>query len=141
MVRKITLWILIFFLIPSFLLCKILRRRFNVTKANIFYHLFTDPVEHLYLVMRDGNIFHLTSNIDYRICISHTILQDLKKHGYKVSDIIIMIHNHKFPHDLSEADRETWRWFRNRGFKGNFEIYYQLPEPYIIIFEEVRNDK
>ena len=94
----------------------------------IFEDKFTEPIEVLYLLTSDATLYKVTSNHEDRIDFSMDYLKKvLKKNGHKISDIIIIIHNHppSTPRDFSLMDIHSWYEFKNEGFTGNFYLYPQ----------------
>ena len=94
----------------------------------IFKDKFTEPIEILYLLASDGTLYKITSHHEDRISFDMKDLKKaLKKNGHKISDIIIIIHNHppNTPRDFSLIDIHTWYEFKNEGFTGNFYLYPQ----------------
>lgn len=85
---------------------------------------FPDPVERIYVVLKDETVFKFTNYEERFIYLSAGILEDfLKKKGHEIKDIVIIIHNHRFEQKFSPAD---WRFYgdlKRRNFKGRFLLY------------------
>lgn len=98
---------------------------------------FPDPVERIYVVMKDGKAFRQTNNEERLIRLGVGALENfLKKKGYEVKDIAIIIHNHRFERKFSPAD---WRFYgdlKRRKFNGHFLIYCHLTKEVFPIEEK-----
>jgi hypothetical protein len=85
---------------------------------------FPDPVERIYFVMKDETAFMFTNHEERLIYMGAGILEDfLKKKAYKIKDIVMIIHNHRFEQKFSDADWKFYRDLKKRGFNGLFLIY------------------
>jgi len=96
---------------------------------------FPDPIERIYVVMKDEIAFKFTNHEERLVYMGAGILENiLKKRGYKIKDIAIIIHNHRFEQKFSPAD---WRFYGDlmkRGFDGYFLIYcHRTKEVYPIL--------
>lgn len=136
MVKKLLSCNFILLLMPLIILAEIAETKFNITMNSFYYYMFKDQIEHIYFIMIDGVILHNTSNYHHKVAIPFDFIEQLKNKGYKVSDIIIVIHNHVTPSRISEGDIKQWNWLRSKGFRGDFLIYYQTPKPHIIVYKD-----
>ena len=85
---------------------------------------FPDPVERIYVIMKDEIAFKFTNYEERLIYLAAGILEDfLKKKAYKIKDIAIIIHNHRFERKFSDADWRFYRDLKKRKFDGLFLIY------------------
>lgn len=88
---------------------------------------FPDPIERIYIVMKDETAFMFTNHEERFIYMGAGILEDfLKKRAYKIKDIAIIIHNHRFEQKFSPADWRFYRDLKKREFDGRFLIYCHL---------------
>lgn len=96
-------------------------------QINPWQKLFTDPVERIYVIMKDGARFKKTNYEERLVRISAGWLEKaLKKTLYKIKDIAIIIHNHRFEREFSPSD---WRFYKDlkwRGFNGRFLLYCHI---------------
>jgi hypothetical protein len=97
-----------------------------VTRIDLAKEIFREPIEKIVFVTKGLKVFIFTTNQEDRIRGSTSqIAEYLEKHGVQIKDIAIIIHNHWVPTGFSEANNRTYHYFRNRGFRGFFCIYYQ----------------
>ena len=95
----------------------------------IFEDKFTEPVEVLYLLTSDSTLYRISSQHENTVKFKmYDLKRALKKNGHKISDVIIIIHNHppkKSFRDFSRTDIQAWNDFKAEGFTGNFYLYPQ----------------
>jgi len=92
------------------------------TKSWLDY--FPDPVERIYIIMKDGKAFKHTNYEERLVYVGAGILENiLKKRGYKIKDIAIIIHNHRFEKKFSPADWKFYNDLKRRSFNGYFLLY------------------
>ena len=104
----------------------------------LFKDSFTEPIEVMYLLMNDMQRYRLTSNYENVVFFRMWELEnDLKRDGYKISDIIVIIHNHTTQTCFSKMGIISYGRFKSRGFEGKFYIYvyrnktiYELAEKF-----------
>jgi len=85
---------------------------------------FPDPVERIYIVMKDGKAFKHTNYEERLVYVGAGILEDfLKKKGYEIKDIAIIIHNHRFEQKFAPADWKFYNDLKRRSFNGYFLLY------------------
>lgn len=103
--------------------------------------LFTEPVERMYVVMKNRIIFRVTSNDEKSININFGIMErELKKRNYKTEDIEIIIHSHFADCNFSDSDEKQNRTLKRRGFNGLFLLYcHRTKEVYDIEGEKKSN--
>ncbi len=91
---------------------------------NSWQELFPDLIERIYIIMKDGKIFKHTTLEERRISSNAWMLKDaLKQTPYKIKDITIIIHNHRFKRKFSTGDWTFYRDLKRRGFNGRFLLY------------------
>lgn len=116
---KLLILVLIYSLMLSF--------AFSIEQKNhisSWKELFPDPVERIYIIMKDGFRFKQTNYEERLIYIgAGTLEKILKKNSYKIKDIEIIIHNHRFEREFSDADWRFYRDLKRREFNGYFLIY------------------
>ena len=100
---------------------------------------FPDPVERIYIIMKDGVIFKQTNYEERLVRLNVGILEKtLKKISYKIKDVLIIIHNHRFERHFSDGD---WRFYgdlKRRDFEGLFLIYCHMTKKIYDIEDNVR---
>ena len=90
----------------------------------LFENMFTEPIEVLYLLTNDMRGYKLTSNYENIVLFRMWELEKtLKRDGYKISDIIVIIHNHTTQAYFSRRDIISYKVFKSNGFEGKFYIY------------------
>jgi len=91
---------------------------------NFWQKFFTEPVETIYIIMKNGTLFKYTNHEERLIHLCAGILEDtLKKRSYKIKDIAIIIHNHRIEQIFSDADWRFYRDIKRRGLNGLFLLY------------------
>lgn len=106
----------------------------------LFKDKFKDPIEVCYLILADYTMYRLTSHDETKITFSFFELKrELKRRGHKISDIMIIIHNHEpgTSRKFSNRDIQTWYDFKAEGFVGN---YYLLYEGNGVIYELIEDE-
>ena len=94
----------------------------NQTKSWLDY--FPDPIEQIYVVMKDETAFKFTNYEERLVYMGVGILEDfLKKKIYGIKDIVIIIHNHRFEQKFSPADWKFYNDLKKRNFSGHFLLY------------------
>ena len=103
----------------------------NDLLLEIFKGIFREPMEVIYIWTNDFTMYSVTSNSETGVFFRmEDIKKVLRKNGHTISDIILIVHNH-MPltgyrlFDFSMDDIDTWRGFKEEGFKGMFYIYVQ----------------
>jgi len=104
---------------------------FAVEKKDVLNHnwqsLFTEPIETLYIIMKDKIGFKYTSHDEVMVHMNIGMLEKwLKKKNYEIKDIAIIIHNHLKNCRFSPDDWKQYRDFKSRGFTGQFLLYCQM---------------
>lgn len=96
---------------------------------NFFAPLFTEPIERVYFIMKDGTLFKHTDcyeNLIYmRIGELETGLNTSEK-SYKIEDIAIVIHNHRINKHFTPEDICQYEDLKRYGFNGLFMIYCHM---------------
>ena len=96
-------------------------------QAKSWLDYFPDLVERIYIIMKDGMAFKHTNYEERLIRIGAGWLEEtLKKKGYRIKDISIIIHNHRIERKFSDADWRFYRDLKKREFNGRFLIYCHL---------------
>ena len=89
--------------------------------------LFTEPIEMIYIIMEDERVFHRTSHDEVEISMDTGRLEKaLKKKGYEIKDIAIVIHNHLKDCRFSSEDHKRYRRLKKYGFNGLFLVYCHI---------------
>ena len=89
--------------------------------------LFSKAGETVYIIMKDYTIFPHTNHYENIIYMSIGRLEKaLKKKGYKIKDIAVIIHNHLKDSRFSDLDRKQYRRLKKYGFNGLFLFYSNL---------------
>lgn len=100
---------------------------FSSDKIRSWADLFPDPIERIYIIMEDGVSFKQTNHEERRINLTVGRLEEaLKKTSYRIKDIAIIIHNHRFEREFSESDWGFYRDLKKHGFNGRFLLYCHL---------------
>jgi len=87
---------------------------------------FTEPVESVYFVMKDSQIFKDTNYYDTVIYMKIEKLEERLKtleRNYKIEDIAIVIHNHRKKKYFTTEDRRQYEVLKKHGFNGLFLLY------------------
>jgi mRNA degradation ribonuclease J1/J2 len=97
-----------------------------VSKFNLFERVFKETTESILVQFRDGDVYVFTSlDIGGVAADPARILDNLtRREGKKISDIIQITHNHFSGRTFNETDDEFLRYFKERGFTGDFIIYH-----------------
>jgi len=89
--------------------------------------LFSEPVETVYIIMKDYTIFPHTSHYEDIVYMEigrlEKMLKKVKDKNYGIEDIAIVIHNHLDDSRFSILDRKQYRRLKKYGFKGLFLLY------------------
>lgn len=106
----------------------------------VFAEKFTEPFEVCYLLMYDDTLYKITSNDEASVRFHmDELIRVLTKNGHKISDIMIIIHNHlpQTSRSFSMMDIQTWYDFKMEGFIGNYYMLYQGSN---VIYELVEDE-
>lgn len=91
---------------------------------------FKDLVETVYIVMKDGDNFKISSQEGRKVNLDvgrlDEYLKGIKGKEYSVKDIDIVIHNHLKRPKFSPSDKKQYRRFKDFGFTGKFLMYSHL---------------
>lgn len=52
------------------------------------------------------------------------LIRTLARNGNSLASVQAIAHNHKWPDDFSEEDKELFRILKRYGFSGRFLVYY-----------------
>lgn len=93
-------------------------------EVNPWQELFTEPIEIVYIIMKDGSHLKQTNYEERLVRMGAGKLETiLKKTPYEIKDITIIIHNHRFERKFSPSDWRFYRDLKKRGFEGHFLLY------------------
>lgn len=100
-----------------------------VTKIDLAKEIFSDQIERVVFVTADLKIYVFNSGEIGKISGQRSqVYEEFKKDGIKIEDIGIITHNHFSPKRFTPADNRTEKYFRDKGFRGLFSIYYPATE-------------
>jgi hypothetical protein len=112
-------------------------------QINFCQKLFTEPVEIVYVIMKDGTPFNYTSHYDDKVYMSigrlEKILKKFKNKDYRIEDIATVIHNHLKDCRFSLEDRKQYRRLKKYGFNGLFLLYSHMMNK-IYFLEDKKKD-
>ena len=115
--RKIILGLCLTFLIPLF----------AAADFNSWKDLFTEPFEKVYVVMKDGATFPVTSKDDAMVDMSIGKLEEelrkIKGKNYSIKEIAVVIHNHRMKKSFGQEDWKQYHMLKRYGFNGKFLLY------------------
>jgi len=98
--------------------------------VNFWKKHFTDPIEKVYIIMKDSTIFNYTNLYNDRVYISirrlEKTLKKFKNKNYSIKDVAIIIHNHFKGYKFSLEDYELHRRLKKYGFNGRFLLYSHM---------------
>lgn len=126
---------------------------YRVVKCNakavnlIFKDMFAEPFETCYLLTDDRTMYKITSRNERRIYFRmDNMKKELEKNGHKISDLILIIHNHMpgTSRKFSWTDIQTWYDFKAEGFTGNYYLFYGVGKNnviYELLEDEEREEK
>lgn len=118
---KIKKWIFLSFLL--ILLGSVLPAE-KKAETNPWQCFFIEPIEIIYVIMKDERIFRHTDHDGIQVGMDAGRLEkELKKEGYEIEDIAIVIHNHLKVCRFSSDDHKRYRRLKKYGFKGLFLVY------------------
>lgn len=114
-------------------------------KFNFFSPLFTEPIEKIYFIMKDGTSFYHTNNYGGKIYVRIVKLEETLKRfeneNYEIKDIALIIHNHLSDCRFSPADRTYYRRLREKGFNGLFMLYSNVSRKTYCLEENIGGEK
>ena len=91
---------------------------------------FKDLVERVYIVMKDGGVFNISSQEGKKVSLDVGVLdkylRKIKGKEYNVKEIDTIIHNHPKRPRFSSSDKKQYRRFKDFGFTGKFLMYSHL---------------
>ena len=96
--------------------------------ANVDWReLFTEPIEIVYIIMKDGATFPHTSKhgamVDMSIGRLEEELRKIKGKNYSIKEIAVVIHNHRMNKNFGQEDWRQYRMLKKYGFNGQFLLY------------------
>jgi len=96
-------------------------------EINPWQELFTEPIEKVYIIMKDRTGFKDSGYDEVKVHMSVGMLErrlkKFKDKNYGIKDIAIIIHNHFRNCDFSPEDRKQYRMLKKYGFNGLFLMY------------------
>lgn len=95
-------------------------------KISSWKELFPDHLERVCVFMKDKDktVFRFTSHYEKMVHLNAgSMKEDLKKYGYKIEDIEVVIHNHFTDCKFSDADYRQYSILKSYGFNGRFLLY------------------
>lgn len=103
---------------------------------NFWQKLFTEPVETIYFIMKDGAPFRYSNQDERLIYMNIEDLERVLKNSekeYKIENVAVIIHNHFIHDEFSDSDWEQYRDLKKHGFDGLFLMYcYRTNKTYLI---------
>lgn len=98
---------------------------FNLEYTNdSFEPFFREPVEIIMAVLNDGRYILFTEQRDGVVNVSPGVFQHvIKKYGYEIEYVALIIHNHFGPTPFSYTDKRFCQILAYNGFKGKFLVY------------------
>ena len=94
--------------------------------------LFTEPVEKVYMFMKDGTIFEQANQseikVNMRIGMLEKRLRKFKGKNYSIKEVKVMIHNHRRKNYFTRSDYRQHEMLKKYGFDGLFLIYCHRTE-------------
>jgi len=100
----------------------------DITSLN-WGRLFKEPIETLYMLMKDGQAFKVSSQDEGEVFLTlGTLEKQLRtsERDYKTGDIAVIIHNHLKGGRISPTDKKLHFRLKKYGFKGNFLLYSHI---------------
>ncbi|MBA7523221.1 hypothetical protein ES705_15344 [subsurface metagenome] len=93
-------------------------------KTNPWQELFTEPIEKVYIIMKDKKGFEYTSHDEIKVHMRIGMLKEkLENRGYSIQDIAIVIHNHRRNKNFTRSDYKQYWMLKGYGFDGRFLLY------------------
>jgi len=94
--------------------------------TNSWQKLFTEPVEIVYIIMKDKTGFKDTNYDENLIYMKIERLEERLKNSkgaYKIKDIAVVIHNHRKKKYFTPKDIRQYEILKKHGFSGLFLLY------------------
>lgn len=95
--------------------------------SSAWQSLFTEPIETIYIIMKDGKDFKHSNQNEVRVYMDsgrlEEALKNFKGKSYGIKDIAVIIHNHLKICSFSDEDRKQYRSLKKYGFNGLFLVY------------------
>lgn len=96
--------------------------------ANVAWQeLFTEPIETVYIIMKDGATFPCSSGqramVDMSIGKLEKKLRKIKGKNYSIKEIAVVIHNHRMKKNFGQEDWKQYHMLKRYGFNGRFLLY------------------
>ena len=109
--------------------------------TNSWQKLFTEPVEIVYIIMKDGTGFKDTNYDENLVYMKIERLEErLKnsKRAYKIKDIAVVIHNHRKKKYFTPEDIRQYETLKKHGFNGLFLLYcHRTNKTYSLVNKEI----
>ena len=89
--------------------------------------LFPDCLERVCVFVKGAKVFRFTSHYENMVHLNvGSMEEELKRHGYKIEDIEVVIHSHFIRYEFSGRDEVQYRRLKKRGFNGLFLLYCHI---------------
>ena len=97
----------------------------RVAKIELGKEIFRDQIERVVFLTDELDLYIFSSGQAGRIAGPESqIYEHLVKDGVKIESIVLMTHNHFTPRRFTPRNNKTFHYFKDRGFRGFFSIYY-----------------
>jgi hypothetical protein len=105
----------------------------RIEGLNLYANVFKEPFELVLFQFIDGSVYLLTTqHADHIEVPPYKIVEGFKRLGYRMSDLVLVVHNHLLPSGFSIPDNAFYALLRSEGFHGVFGIYYPMTKTVII---------
>lgn len=103
-----------------------------MTQGQICEQYFREPFETCLVVMTDLAALTFSTHEAGRISVpAKVIIEHVKKLGYEVEDIAVIVHNHFTPAGFTQNDKDTYQYLKREGFRGAFGIWYTAVKRFV----------
>lgn len=100
--------------------------------------LFTEPIEVVYVIMKDGATFPHTSRDNAMVDMSIGRLEEeLREKNYSIKEIAVVIHNHRMKKNFGQEDWRQYYMLKRYGFSGLFLLYCHRTKKVYSIEEKI----
>lgn len=95
--------------------------------SDSFRPFFKDPYETLVVVLNDGRCLLFSDQDENTVIVFENRVNNLLKElGYRMEDVVIVVHNHLKPQWFSIQDKKFCCRLVRLGFRGKFLVYFPL---------------
>jgi len=116
MVKWLALFLAMMFLMPSTL--GLYQIRCDSTELKPW----VEPIEICYIITYTGRVIRVTSGRSDSVWFIPTFEEVIARHGVKLDDVFIIIHNHLVPSGFSTPDVRLYNRLVQRGFVGIYAL-------------------